>query len=167
MTEAERVARLLARRMAGAGFPEPVLGADNDQHYLVLDTKSRTGLKVFLCLWVQPDGQIRDALSFVFEDKAASITGKHLNNWRRPEGAFTVSQLVDSLWAAFWAHEEENRTLNRLQWMHVSKLPDLVEVEHTGPSLLGASPEDKPQRKRKKAGVAPDDHTTVFDLFRD
>jgi len=167
MTEAERVVRLLARRMHAAGFREPVLGVDNEQQYLMLDTVSRSGLKVFICVWIHPDGRIRDALTFVFEDRSASLMGKHLNNWRRSEGDFTVQQLVDSLWAAFWVHEEENRTLNRLQWMHISKLPDLDEVEHTGPPLLGAVDEDKPRRKRKKDRLIPDEHTTVFDLFRE
>lgn len=167
MTEAERVARLLARRLAAAGFPDPVLGSDLEHCYLMLDTTSRTGLKVFLCLWLQPGGQVRDALSFVF-DGQPSMMGKHLNNWRRPEGDFTVPQLVDKLWEAFWAHEEENRALNRLQWMHLSKLPDLDEEVPSGPSLLDAASHiDKPQRKRKKTPIVPDEHTTVFDLFKE
>lgn len=167
MTEAERSVRLLARRMQAAGFPEPVLGVDSDQDYLMLDTKSRTGLKVFLCLWVHPSGQLRDALSFVFEDKSASLMGRHLNNWRRPAGDFTVPQLVDSLWAAFWKHEEENLTLNRLQWMSTPRLPDLDEAEHTGPLLLGEVTLDKPRRKRTKPPVVEEDRTTVFDLFKE
>jgi hypothetical protein len=148
--------------MQAVSFPTPVVGVDPEQHYLFIETTSRTELKVFLFLWVKPDGRVRNVMSFLFDKSVDSMMGRHLNNWRRPEGEFTIPQLVDNLWAGFWKHEEENQALGRLLWMGVSKLPHLEETEHTGARLLG-SDKPKPKRKTKPKPQTP----SVFDLFEE
>lgn len=69
----------------------------------------------------EEEGQLKRVLSFLLQHGAS--TAVHLNAWTRPGGALTPEQLVASLWASFWAHELENRTEGRTQWMHGAELP--------------------------------------------
>ena len=168
--------------MEAAGFQGVTVGADPDEHYLNIDTRSPLNQeKVFLCAWVLKDGSIREVLSFVFPNKnGQALMGLHLNNWRRPLGEHTVPHLVDLLWEAFWKHEEENHTLGRIQWMRSPRLPPLTEIEYLEAPLLAQeaptldaldellaevnTPGPPPTPRSKKKPLL--DEGSVLDLFK-
>ena len=63
------------------------------------------------------------ALTVVF--KQGSDRGLHLNYWSvSPE-----KNTVTDMWDQFWKHELENNELERLMWMHGSKLKELPVPE--------------------------------------
>lgn len=87
------------------------------------------------------DGVPTGALSYL---TATGHEGTHLNRWTA-KGSTTTN----ALWQAFWKHEEENRTLGRVTWMHGSELPEIKR-----------KPIPKPEPK-----VELSDLGGIFDLF--
>ena len=63
------------------------------------------------------------ALTVVF--KEGSDRGLHLNYWSAPNGEGSL----EDMWAQFREHELENNELERLPWMHGSKLEELPVEE--------------------------------------
>lgn len=113
--------RLLARRCQASGAYEVEVPDEGDEmvrlHLLDADV-------LVLVEGHHVDGTATTALSYL--GKHGSDVCQHLNGWRR-EGGMDVGALVDDLWRAFWAHEQENEGLGRTLWMHGPTLPVLAE----------------------------------------
>jgi len=158
MVEAERFARLLAKRIQAAGLSVLQLEMDSDHNYFVVTLETDIKQNVMLCVWVHSNGSIRDVLSFVNE---GSISGRFLNYWRRPEGVFEIPQLVDQMWSAFWAHEEENQARHRILWMPAKQLPECSESHSEGPVLFPV-----PTQKKKPTVKTTEERATLLELFK-
>lgn len=157
-TEADRVRRLLSRRATESGAylsPLPVEG-DDLVVILLLDAQ------VFVSI-EEVGGRVTAALSYLVKQGHTS----HLNGWRREEGCTkSVPDLVDDIWAAFWAHEKENEGLGRILWMHGRMLPGIgeditVEQPAQMPLPVLTPVQSTPKRSRSKVFVDQD----VLDLF--
>lgn len=150
MTEAARVVRLLARRLSASRRygDEDVTVAEGAGSYIL--RLPLIDAEVFLYVDVEED-KVRGVLSFLlYRDNKGSST--HLNNWFRSKGdeGQDVPTLTTRVWAKLWEHEEENREVGRVLWMHGPDLPWLEEDV----------PEDPAPLLKEPSGGG-----SVFDLF--
>lgn len=148
MTEVERVARLLARRLSASrryGDEDIPATAGQGGHFIQLPL-----LDAEVLLFVEPDvdgDRVRGVLSFLLrrDGKGYAV---HLNHWFREEwGDTPVPVLVSRIWAKFWADELENEGLNRVLWMHgpdIPPLPEDVPVQERMTFLAPQEPEPEP-----------------------
>lgn len=174
MTEVERVARLLSRRVTATGMykvslPEDPHAPEHGGFFLVTIHLLDAEVMVYL----EPEGDsVQGALSFILPHGKGNIA-THLNGWRRAPVPMTVPQLVNALWAAFWEHEQENKELGRILWMHGPTLPSLPEdVPVQGTLFLPSTDSvldlladvgNAPPQKRKKPLLVPEED--IFALF--
>jgi hypothetical protein len=140
MTETARILDLLAKRAEASkcyGTSEA-----SDAGSLSGITLHVREADVLVYMEADKSGRAKVALSFAAPH--GSTRSVHLNQWARPEGEMSDSDLVTDLWRSFWEFEVANLELGRLQWMHGPHLPLIKEekIPEAKPNLVNLSEQD-------------------------